>query len=243
MKRTIYLISIIVFILFTVHPCRASSGEKLFAEFIGKHIISLFKPERVKVRIRKKSPEAWIEIYGGIIDGIKIQKMKLSASLDSQTPTIITNIDSAKLAEVIKNSTGEVELAEKDINNYFRENKNPEGFSDLQFDFKKYGFLASGEFRTRIIIDMELPILAKGVLVLRNEAVYLENTIIKVDDVRQPEFLTEMILSRINPLLEFKNIPFPVTFKKIIMTDDTAIMTGEPKEFKTGETWYWNNTP
>ena len=41
------------------------------------------------------------------------------------------------------------------------------------------------------------------------------------------------------PLIEFKDIPFPVTFEKIIMTEKSAIMTGKPKEFKGGKTWHW----
>jgi hypothetical protein len=204
---------------------------------IGRNIAAEFKPESAAVRVKGRT--AWIEINGGTIDGIRIDKMKLLAVLH-EVSTVDGSVDSASyLTHMIKSSIGEVVLAEKDVNDYFKKNENPEGFSELQFDFKKEGFSASGKFRTKIIVDMELPISAKGVLGLHDDGVYLENTVIKVEGMSQPEFLTNMIVSKLNPLLEFKDIPFPVTFEKIIMTDKAAIMTGEPKEIKDGETYKW----
>ena len=206
-------------------------------ESIGRNIAAEFKPESAAVRVKGRT--AWIEINGGTIDGIRIDKMKLLAVLH-EVSTVDGSVDSASyLTHMIKSSIGEVVLAEKDVNDYFKKNENPEGFSELQFDFKKEGYSASGKFRTKIIVDMELPISAKGVLGLHDNGVYLENTVIKVEGMSQPEFLTNMIVSKLNPLLEFKDIPFPVTFEKIIMTDKTAIMTGEPKEIKDGETYKW----
>ena len=239
MKKTVLPISLLCFVfLFFVCPSEASD-EAALAATMGNSLISVFKPERAAVRIRKEAPEAWIEIDGGEIDGIKIEKMRLLAELKSGSAGISSDSEAARLAAMIKNSTGEAILAEKDVNEYFRKNENPEGFSDLEFDFGRDGFTAAGRFRTKIIVDVELPISAKGILALRNEAVYLENTVNKVEGMNQPEFLTNMILSRINPLIEFKDIPFPVTFEKIIMTEKSAIMTGKPKEFKGGKTWHW----
>ncbi|MDD4160265.1 MAG: hypothetical protein PHO18_04890, partial [Synergistaceae bacterium] len=69
--------------------------------------------------------------------------------------------------------------------------------------------------------------------------VYLKNTVITVEGITQPDMLTNIILSKINPLLEFKEIPFSITFEKIIMTEEAAIMTGILKEFMGGKIWKW----
>jgi hypothetical protein len=237
MKKNITMILSFLFISSILGLPAQAVPKKILPESIGRNIASEFRPESAVVRI--KGLTAWIEINGGTIDGIRIDKMKLLALLQ-EVSAPDGSVDSASyLSQMIKSSKGEVVLTEKDVNDYFKKNDNPEGFSDLQFDFKREGFTASGKFRTKIIIDLELPISANGVLGLRDDGVYLENTVIKVEGMSQPEFLTNMILSKLNPLLEFKDIPFPVTFEKIIMTDNAAIMTGEPKEFKDGETWKW----
>lgn len=239
MKKAVISILSLSFVLLLFVCPGVASDETALAATMGNSLISVFRPERAAVRIRKEAPEAWIEIDGGEIDGIKIEKIRLLAELKSGSAGVSYDSEASRLAAMIRNSTGEVILAEKDVNEYFKRNENPEGFSDLQFDFGREGFTAAGRFRTKIIVDVELPISAKGTLALRNDAVCLENTVITVEGMNQPEFLTNMILSEINPLLEFKDIPFPVTFEKIIMTEKSAIMTGRPKEFKGGKRWQW----
>lgn len=237
MKKYIFMIFSFLYISCVMSLPAHAVQQKTLPESIGRNLVDEFKPDSAAVRVKDQT--AWIEIKGGTIDGIRIDEMKLLAVLQ-YVSTQDGSISSASyLSQMIKSSKGEVVLAEKDVNDYFKKNENPEGFSGLQFDFKKGGFTASGKFRTRIIVDLELAISAKGVLGLRDDGVYLENTVIKVEGMNQPDFLTNMILSKLNPLLEFKDIPFPVTFEKIIMTEKSAIMTGRPKEFKDGETWEW----
>lgn len=235
-KYTLLMLSFLLISSAIGLPVNAGQQD-LLSETIGKNILAEFSPESASVTVKELT--AWIEINGGTIDGIRIEKMKLLAVMQKNYSPDISAGSASYLSQMIKSSKGEVVLAEKDVNEYFINNKNPDGFSELHFDFKEDGFTASGKFRTNFIFDIELPISAKGILGLRDEGVYLENTIIKIEGISQPEILTNMILSKLNPLLEFKDIPFPVTFEKIIMTEKAAIMTGEPKDFKGVETWKW----
>ena len=235
MKKA-FLLVMAISILYCAGGSEASE-EKRLAEKIGISMLSLFSPDSIKVQISDGSVKAWIEMSGGTIDRIRIEKIRLSAELESMPSAARINSESSKLEEIIKDSVGEITLAEKDVNDHFRNNENPDGFSDLRFDFKEEGFSATARFRTKFIIEIDLPVTAKGILVLRNEAVCLEDVVIAAEGIRQPELLSKMIISKINPLLEFKDIPFPVTFERIIMTESAAVMTGRPQEFKGGETW------
>lgn len=243
MKKIMFLILsfIFVFCVFCAPGISVDASQKnSLLEKIGKNIITEFKPDSATVTVKDQT--AWVEINGGTIDGIRIEKIKLLAILQKTSYVDRSNgskNETSFLTQNIKSSKGEVVLTEMDVNDYFNKNKNPDGFSDLKFDFKKGGFSAFGKFRTKIIIDIELPISAKGNLGLRDEGVFLENTVIDVEGISQPDVLTKMIVSKLNPLLEFKDIPFPITFEKIIMTERTAVLTGEPKEFIGGETWKW----
>ena len=238
MKKA-FLLVMAISILFCAGGSEASE-EKRLAEKIGFSMLSLFSPDSIKVQISDGSVKAWIEMSGGTIDRIRIEKIRLSAELESMPSAARINSESSKLEEIIKDSVGEITLAEKDVNDHFRNNENPEGFSGLRFDFKEGGFTAAGTFKTKYFLNVALPIAANGILALHNDAVYLENVVISVKGISQPELLSNIVISKINPLLEFKDIPFPVSFESIIMTESAAIMTGKPQEFKGGETWTWN---
>ena len=241
MKKYIFFIFITLSFFCLVTSSGNASEQISVPEIIGKNIVAEFRPEAAAIKVKNKT--AWIEMTGGIIDGIRIEKMKLLAELEDKPVSDENGTESrsnSSLAKMIKSSKGEVVLAEKDVNTYFNKNENPEGFSNLHFDFTPAGFTATGNFITKIIIDLDLPIFAKGTLGLHDDGVYLDKTSITVKGMNQPDLLTNLLLSEINPLLEFKDIPFPVTFEKIIMTEKAAVMTGEPKEFKGGVKWEWN---
>lgn len=214
--------------------------EGALAGTIGESLISIFKPKEIKVKVRRRAPEVWIEASGCETSGVGIERIRLLAELYEDIGDEKISDDPSQLAQIIKNSVGEIILSEKDVNEYFRKSANPDGFSDLRFDFQKDGFTAKGKFKTKIIFEVELPLTADGILALRDNGVYLENTVIKIEGITQPQVVTEMILSKINPLLEFKAIPFPVMFTEITMNDTSAILTGSPKIFKEGSIWKWN---
>ena len=240
-KYLFFIFNTFLFVCLMAHSGNASEQTGV-PEIIGKNIVAEFHPEAAVIKVKNKT--AWIEMTGGVIDGIRIEKMKLLADL-ADTPVSNDNVSessSSSLAKMIRSSKGEVVLAEKDVNDYFKKNENPDGFSNLQFDFTRAGFTATGNFITKIIIDLDLPIFAKGTLGLHDNGVYLDKTSITVKGITQPDALSNLLLSKINPLLEFKDIPFPVTFEKIKMTEKAAIMTGEPKEFKGGTKWEWNKS-
>lgn len=98
--------------------CSSSTEKKILPESIGRNIASEFRPESAVVRI--KGLTAWIEINGGTIDGIRIDKMKLLAVLQ-EVSAQDGSVDSASyLSQMIKSSKGEVVLTEKDVNDYFK---------------------------------------------------------------------------------------------------------------------------
>ena len=129
----------------------ANTGNALeqigMPEAIGKNIVAEFRPEAAVIKVKNKT--AWIEMTGGVIDGIRIEKMKLLAELEE---TIVPNENGpesskSSLAKMIRSSKGEVVLAEKDVNDYFKKNNGTAfiGFSNTYNNYKtnpaKKGFL------------------------------------------------------------------------------------------------------
>ncbi len=238
MKRIILPLILLAALIFIPSGASAGEHEKQIAKEIGNQLITLFKPDAVKVVISNGGSFAWAETKGAVIEGIRIDTMKLRAML-KEVPKSVDSNDKYMLANLIMMSEGEAVLLEKDVNDYFLKGVDTKGFTNLKFDFTPSGFVANGLFTAKFIVTIRIRLMAKGVLGMRPDGVYLEKTNIYVENVKQPDSLTNMILDRINPLLPFTKIPFPVKFKSITMDDNAAVMTSNPKLFTDGESWSW----
>ena len=90
-----------------------------------------------------------------------------------------------------------------------------------------------------MIIKIKLDLRAEGKLGLRADGVYLEDTVIYAEGRKQPENITELVTGRVNPLLPFAKIPFPVSFSRMTMKNGEALLTGEPKKIAGDNVWRW----
>jgi hypothetical protein len=235
-RRLAIALVVVIFCYLALSP-RAAFAQVADAE-MASHIATLlgekFSPESLVVTV--KESRAYAEMRGSVLSGIRIDTMKLDALLARKEDALSNDVGS--LASLIGYSRGEIILLEKDVNAYFDTN-DTRGFSSLDFDFTPQGFKAKGVFSADFIFRLRIQLAANGVLGLGQDGVYLEDVSIYVENVRQPSALTNQILSRVNPLLAFSEIPFKVEFKNVTMDDEAAYMTGHPKKLEGGSTSEW----
>lgn len=227
-------------ILVLVAALPASAGELYeLAEGIGKMLLNKFEPEAISVSMSSGGSFAWAEAHGARIEEVRVDSLKMRALLKA-VPKDFDFSDVDSLAKLILSSQGEAVLLEKDINDYFATGVDTRGFSDLTFDFFPEGYVATGIFSGKFIIPIRIRLKAKGTLALRNDGIYLDKTSIYVEEIKQPKNLTNMIVGRVNPLLPFSKIPFPVDFKEVVITDDRLVATSGPEPFEGDVTWSWS---
>ena len=156
-----------------------------------------------------------------MISGIKIKEIKLDAAID---PEAMKSAETGEeIISCIESSKGEITLAERDINEYFASGEAASGFSGLAFDFTPKGYKAKGRFEAELLVlKLDLDLKAEGKLGLKSDGVYLEDTVIYAEGARQSDTITELVTDRVNPLLSFSEIPFPVEFSRIRMTNDAV---------------------
>ena len=206
------------------------------ARKIGEALKNEFNPDYISVTVADGGRKSWAECAGAKISKFKIKEIKLEAEID---PSKLQNAASGdEIMECIEGSKGEITLAESDVNEYFKENGGSGGFSDLIFDFTKKGYKAKGRFQADLLImKLDLNLEAEGRLALKSDGVYLEDTVIYADGSKQSDTITQLIVDRVNPLLSFSEIPFPVEFSRIKMTDSEVTMSGSPAKTGRGEHW------
>lgn len=217
----------------------AGQTEAGAARMIGEALRNEFRPESVSVTVADGGRRAWAECLGADISGIKIKEVRLDAVIDP------AGVESARSGEdimsCIESSRGEITIAERDVNEYFERNGGASGFSSLRFDFTPNGYRAKGRFEAELlVVKLDLNLEAEGRLGLRSDGVYLEDTILYAEGAKQSDSITELVTSKVNPLLSFSDIPFPVEFSSIKMSGSEATMTGNPEKPGKGERWSWN---
>ena len=208
------------------------------ARKIGEALRNEFSPDRVSVTVSNDGKRAWAECAGAVISGIKIKEIKLDAAID---PEAMKSAETGEeIISCIESSKGEITLAERDVNEYFASGEAASGFSGLAFDFTPKGYKAKGRFEAELLVlKLDLDLKAEGKLGLKSDGVYLEDTVIYAEGARQSDTITELVTDRVNPLLSFSEIPFPVEFSRIRITNDAVTMSGNPGKAKRGESWRW----
>jgi hypothetical protein len=217
-----------------VSPAYADTSDSKMASHIADLLGEKFSPDSLSVTV--KESRAYAEMKGVVLSGIRIDSMRLSALLTNKGDALSDDVDS--LASLIGYSKGELILLEDDVNAYFDENEQS-GFSKLNFDFSPAGFKANGIFSAEFLFTLRIRLEARGVLELKRDGVYLSGVAIYVENIKQPDALTKQIVSRVNPLLEFSDIPFKVEFDTITMSDSSAKMSGMPEKITGGSTAVW----
>ena len=226
--------ALLCLIVFLPYSASAEPSDGQTAEHIVKLLAEKFTPESISVTV--KDSYAFAEMKGAVLSKIRIDTMKLDAILINRDKPLSDDVKA--LSSLIGYSKGEIVLLEKDVNDYFLKNTSS-GFSNLVFDFKPDGFRADGLFTASFIVTLRIRLAATGVLNLKPDGVYLGNVAIFVEKMKQPDSLIDQIISRINPLIEWSDVPFKVEFKKITMDDRSATMTGDPKKLTGGSTAVW----
>lgn len=237
-KFSSLLLAAAVFAAFT-QPVSAGEREKALAAEIGSALVSQLSPDSVSVVVSGEGTQAWVEVKGAMISKTRMESMKLRATLKNVPEDGAAGYGS-RLSEFIASSYGEAALAESDVNDYFSSGADSGGFSNLRFDFRPEGFAASGVYKAEFLFNLQIALDADGILGLREDGVYLENVSVAVQGVKQPDNVTQLIIGKINPLLSFKDIPFPVEFSRITMSASHVVMTSDPKPLTDGERWSWH---
>lgn len=217
----------------------AGEAELAAASNIGGMIRDQLSPESIEVTVAEGGRDAWVECTGAVMSGIRTESLKLRAALKSM-PDKKTASSGTALADLITSSKGEMVLTAADVNRYFASAQEIRGFTGLNFKFSPSGYTAKGNYELNaLFMKINLKLEAKGRLGLRPDGIYLEETQLFAEGMKQPDSVTSAVVGRINPLLAFSRISFPVEFKTIKMTDSEAVLSGSPEKMTQGERWSW----
>ena len=228
------VLSVILAIISAAAPCEALSDSEM-AQTLAEKLGAEFLPESLSVRVL--GSRGFAEARGIFISGVRVDRLSLEAILTSSN--IPEDGDIFSLANIIDYSWGEVEFLAADINDYFKVNEE-RGFSNLVVSFSPGGFYVETIFSASFLFRFRIRLSATGTFGLRPDGVYIENPVVYIERIRQPGMFVNEVLQRANPLLEWSEIPFRIVFREITMTEHSAVMSGNPRNFEGGVVASWD---
>ena len=236
MKRKIILA--LMFMIFVL-PCVSYADE---VEDLLNFYVKKFTPEKATLIISDKPDETGLfnDVYLDL-QGVVIEKLRLSS--------LVVNMRGVQFNEPSEWSKGNVEclnaisvlatatLLEKDINESI-ENRTF-GSGDGQWHDMSMKILPSGlggkGYYTYSILDILIEINSK-LKIVKGKELWLDNPAVKVNKLDLPDYVTRKALSAIQPLVDLREFPLPLTLNKVELKKGSATLSSRtlPKALKGG---------
>ena len=236
MKRKIVLA--LMFIIFVL-PCVSYADE---VEDLLNFYVKKFTPEKATLIISDKPDETGLfnDVYLDL-QGVVIEKLRLSS--------LVVNMRGVQFNEPSEWSKGNVEcldaisvlatatLLEKDINESIENRTFGSGdgeWHDMSMKILPSGLGGKGYY-TYSILDILIEINSK-LKIVKGKELWLDNPAVKVNKLDLPDYVTRKALSAIQPLVDLREFPLPLTLNKVELKKGSATLSSRtlPKALKGG---------
>jgi len=194
-----------------------------------------FNPQSLDVRLEGGPDEkgfvkkAVVRAKGAVIDRLRVDTLVMEASdLQFNSPEEW----SAKL-EV--KSAGETRsrgvILEKDINAAMTASlKGDKRWKSIRMDLSPERIKAVGVYETYFIFKLHLVVKLTGILAASPDGkqIFIRDYKLNVSGLTMPEGLTQDVIEKVQPIIDFRESVFPVSVKKIVMDDTSISFVSDP---------------
>ena len=236
MKRKIVLA--LMFIIFVL-PCVSYADE---VEDLLNFYVKKFTPEKATLIISDKPDETGLfnDVYLDL-QGVVIEKLRLSS--------LVVNMRGVQFNEPSEWSKGNVEcldaisvlatatLLEKDINESIENRTFGSGdgeWHDMSMKILPSGLSGKGYYKYSFL-DILIEINSK-LKIVKGKELWLDNPAVKVNKLDLPDYVTKKALSAIQPLVDLREFPLPLTLSRVELKKGSATLSSRtlPKALKGG---------
>ena len=236
MKRKI-LLALIVFIFMLPGVSYADEVNDLLNFYVKK-----FTPEKATLIISEKPDETGLfnEVYMDL-QGVVIEKLRLSSLVVSMRGVQFNkpsewkkgNVECKDAISVLATAT----LLEKDINKSIEDRTFGKGdgqWHDMSMKILPSGLAGKGYYKYSIL-DILIEIDSR-LKIVKGKELWLDNPQIKVNKLDLPDYVTKKALGKIQPLVNLRKFPLPLTLHKAELKNGSATLSSRtlPKALKGG---------
>ncbi|MBQ6435045.1 MAG: DUF2993 domain-containing protein [Synergistaceae bacterium] len=235
-KLKFIVFALILTFLFS-SSCFADEVNDLLNFYVKK-----FRPEKALLVISGKPDETGLfnDIYMNL-QGIVIDKLRLDSlvvrmrgvQFNEPSEWKKGNVECKDAISVLATGT----IFERDINKSIEDKTFGEGrdeWHDLSMKINPSGLSGSGYYKYNIL-DIRIDIDSK-LKIVKGKELWLDNPVAKVNKLDVPDYVTRKALTRIQPLVDLRKFPLPLSLHKVELKKGSAVLSTRtlPKEMKDG---------
>jgi hypothetical protein len=194
-----------------------------------------FSPQSMDVRLEGGPDEkgfvkrAVVRAKGAVIDRLRVESLVMEASdLQFNPPE-----EWDKQLEVKR--AGETRsrgmILEKDINAAMAESvKHDKKWKSIRMDLSPQQIKAVGVYETYFLFKLHLVVKLTGRLDASPDGkqIFIRDYKLNVSGLTMPQGLTEDVIEKVQPIIDFRESVFPVSVKKIVMDDTSISFVSDP---------------
>ena len=204
--------------------------------------VKKFTPEKATLIISDKPDptglftEVYMDLKGVVIDKLRLSSLVVNmrgVQFNEPSEWAKGNVECKEAISVLATAT----LLESDINRSI-ENKNfgkkDEHWHDMSMKITPKGLKGRGYYKYSFL-DILIEIDSK-LKIVKNKELWLDNPYLKVNKLDVPDYVTKKALSKIQPLVNLRKFPLPLTLHKVQLKDGSATLSSKtlPKALKGG---------
>jgi hypothetical protein len=197
-----------------------------------KFYIEKFNPESFELIIEDEPDETglfkniYMDIVGCNINGVRIDRLTfqmVDTQFNNPEEWNSKGIECISALEVYATCR----LLEDDINADLQERvigKGDDKWRNLKLKISPSGLSGSGEYSVKLVFTFDILIEIESKLrIVGGQEVWLEDASLKLNRLDVPEYITNMALDQIQPLLDLKTLPFPLRLNRIVFKEKEAL--------------------
>ena len=233
-KKFIY---VLLMLLIFSGSCYADEVQDLLNFYVKK-----FKPEKALLVISEKPDstglfnDIYMDLQGVMIDKLRLSSLKVRMKgVQFNEPSNWKNgkVECKEAISVLASST----LLETDINKSIADKsfgKGGDKWHDLSMKITPKSLIGAGYYKYGIL-DIRLDI-DSGLKIVKGKELWLNNPQVKVNKLDLPDYVTKKALSQIQPLVDLKKFPLPLSLHKIDLKNGSAALSTrtQPKALTEG---------
>jgi hypothetical protein len=217
---------------------QTDAGERLFQAFVEG-----LKPESAKMildggpdengRVRR----IYLDLTGCEMDEVRIDSLKIEACEVTFTPPGTWDEKGPDIEDMLT-VKAVARILEEDVNRALLVKQfgdDDEHWHDLSLDFRNGGIYARGYYLAEFIFRLDILLEIEGRFDIRQgQEIWLDDYTIRVNRVDVPDGLAERAVSRIQPIIDLGEFPFPLRLDRIIQEEDQITIRSrlEPEPFE-----------
>ncbi|MBQ7067648.1 MAG: DUF2993 domain-containing protein [Synergistaceae bacterium] len=201
-----------------------------------------FRPEKALLVISGKPDETglfndiYMNLQGVVIDKLRLDSLVVrmrGVQFNEPSEWKKGNVECKDAISVLATGT----IFERDINKSIEDKTFGEGrdeWHDLSMKINPSGLSGSGYYKYNIL-DIRIDIDSK-LKIVKGKELWLDNPVAKVNKLDVPDYVTRKALTRIQPLVDLRKFPLPLSLHKVELKKGSAVLSTRtlPKEMKDG---------